>query len=137
MKNKMFLLMLPMIITIFAFTIAEKQTEKWVAPVAAKKIKNPVAESKRSSSAKNGAKIFKVRCIVCHGNGGKGDGPGGKALNPKPANLTSLAVQNQSDGEIFWKITNGRAAMIKWEGILKENERWDMVNYIRTLKAKK
>lgn len=130
------LVALPLTAIIFAFTVTETQTEKWVAPAEAKKISNPVAEAKRSASAKNGAKIFKVRCVVCHGEAGKGDGPGGKALNPKPANLTSAGVQSQVDGEIFWKITNGRAAMIKWEGILKENERWDMVNYIRTLKAK-
>lgn len=134
---KKILLVLPLSAIIFAFTVTEKQTDKWVAPAEAKNIKNPIAENKKSSSAKNGAKIFKIRCVVCHGDLGKGDGPGGKALNPKPANLVSAAVQSQTDGEIFWKITNGKGAMIKWDGILKENERWDMVNYIRTLKAKK
>lgn len=134
---KKILLILPLSALIYAFTITEEQTEKWVAPKEAKKVINPVAEAKRSSSAKNGAKIFKTRCVVCHGNAGIGDGPGGKALNPKPANLTSASVQSQADGEIFWKISNGRGGMIKWDGILKENERWDMVNYIRTIKAKK
>lgn len=134
---KKILLVLPLTAIIFAFTVTEKQTEKWVAPAEAKKISNPVAEAKRSASAKNGSKIFKVRCVSCHGNEGKGDGAASKSLNPKPANLTSAAVQSQTDGEIFWKISNGKGNMIKWEGILKENERWDMVNYIRTIKAKK
>lgn len=132
MKNILFLI--PIIAIFFAFTYISPEDEDWVAPASAKKIQNPVAESKRASSAKAGKKIFKTRCFVCHGNTGKGDGPGGKALNPKPADLTSAKVQKQTDGEIFWKISNGKGAMIKWEGILSEKERWNMVNYVRSLK---
>lgn len=77
--------------------------------------------------------MFKKFCIVCHGEQGTGDGPGGKAFSPKPANLTSEPVQKQMDGEIFWKISNGRNAMIKWDPIISEEDRWDLVNYIRTL----
>jgi len=110
------------------------QQEKWVAPASAKKITNPVSVKKRSSSAKKGAKLFNQYCVVCHGKIGKGDGVGGKTLSPKPANLTSGAVQDQIDGEIFWKISNGRNAMIKWDPIISESDRWTLVNYVRTLK---
>ena len=110
------------------------QEGKWIAPASAKKISNPVVAKKRNSSAKKGAKLFTQYCVVCHGKAGKGDGVGGKALNPKPANLTSDAVQKQVDGEIFWKISNGRNAMIKWGPIISENDRWALVNYVRTLK---
>ena len=110
------------------------QQGKWVAPVSAKKITNPVSVKKRSSSAKKGAKIFAQFCVACHGKIGKGDGVGGKALNPKPANLTAALVQDQSDGEIFWKISTGRNAMIKWDPIISESDRWNLVNYLRTLK---
>lgn len=133
---KKILILIPITAIFLAFTYVSPEEGEWVAPASAKKIKNPVAESKRSSSAKAGKKIFKTRCFVCHGNAGKGDGPGGKALNPKPADLTSQRVQKQTDGEIFWKITNGKGAMIKWEGILSEKERWSMVNYIRSINAK-
>jgi len=125
---------LPFLTIFFAFTLINSQSDRWVAPESAKEIKNPVPEDDRSSSAKDGKKLFETRCVVCHGKKGEGDGPGGKALDPKPANLTSELVQSQEDGEIFWKITNGRGPMIKWEGIIKEEERWDLVNYIRTLK---
>jgi len=108
--------------------------DPWKAPESAKAIKNPVSIQKRKASAKKGAVTFKKFCIACHGTKGLGDGPGSKALTPKPANLTSLRVQNQKDGEIFWKISNGRGPMIKWGPIIKENDRWDLVNYIRTLK---
>jgi len=106
----------------------------WKAPASAKAIKNPVSTKKQKASAKKGALIFNKFCVACHGSKGFGDGLGGKNLNPKPANLTSLRVQNQEDGEIYWKITNGRGPMIKWGPIIKENNRWDLVNYIRTLK---
>lgn len=109
------------------------QEDRWIAPEGAKNIKNPVPAAQKEASAERGAKLFKTRCMVCHGAAGKGDGIGGKALTPKPQNLTSGMVQSQTDGEIFWKITNGRNDMIKWGPILTEEQRWDLVNYVRTL----
>ncbi|MEA1787348.1 cytochrome c [Arenibacter sp. GZD96] len=110
------------------------QDSPWKAPASAKAIKNPVAANKVASSAKKGKATFTTYCVVCHGAKGIGDGAGGKALDPKPANLTSDKVQGQTDGEIFWKITNGRGAMVKWEAMLSETQRWELVNYVRTLK---
>jgi len=102
----------------------------WVAPPEAKSLKNPV---KGVGDAK---KLVETNCVTCHGASGHGDGPAAAALPPpKPANWTSDAVQKQSDGEIFWKITNGRGAMPPWKH-LPEKERWEIVNYIRTLKGK-
>ncbi len=118
----------------FGFKNINSLQDRWVAPAAAKKISNPISAKKKSASAKKGSKLFAQYCVACHGKLGKGDGVGGKALNPKPANLTSAMVQNQTDGEIFWKISNGRNAMIKWGPIIPENNRWNLVNYIRTLK---
>ena len=79
---------------------------------------------------------FDLFCASCHGPGGKGDGPAAAALPaPKPANWTSAAVQKETDGELFWKMSNGRGAMPPWKH-LPEQERWEIVNYIRTLKGK-
>ncbi|CAM2067817.1 Cytochrome c [Sulfidibacter corallicola] len=107
--------------------------DAWVAPASAKTIQNPKAGDRQASAAK-GKKVFQQRCTVCHGSHGKGDGPGGKALTPKPANLTSARVQNQADGELFWKISNGRGPMVSWQLILPEDDRWNLVNFLRTLK---
>jgi mono/diheme cytochrome c family protein len=64
-----------------------------------------------SSEAK---KIFKVRCVVCHGEGGKGDGPGSAALNPKPRNYTDAEWQKSvTDEEISKTIVSGGAAVGK------------------------
>jgi len=102
----------------------------WVAPADAKATKNPV------KGVGNAKKSVETNCVSCHGPTGKGDGPAAAALPPpKPANWTSDAVQKQTDGEIFWKMSNGRGAMPPWKH-LPENERWEIVNYIRTLKGK-
>ena len=64
---------------------------------------------------------------------GKGDGAAAVALNPKPADWTSKRVQDESDGELFWKISTGRGAMPAWKH-LPEKDRWALVQYLRTLK---
>ncbi|HXH82552.1 MAG TPA: cytochrome c [Candidatus Tectomicrobia bacterium] len=116
-----------MLVTGAAAGVAWAQGE-WKAPADAKNMKNPV---KGVGSAK---KSVETNCASCHGAGGKGDGPAAAALPPpKPADWTSAKVQSQSDGELFWKITNGRGAMPPWKH-LPEKERWEIVNYIRTLK---
>tara|TARA_R110002124_G_scaffold54862_1_gene155643 strand:- start:4041 stop:4472 length:432 start_codon:yes stop_codon:yes gene_type:complete len=108
------------------------QQKKWVAPESADKIVNPLKGDEKSLSI--GKKLFKMQCAVCHGFKGKGDGVAGAGLNPKPANLTSEAVQSQTDGAIFWKIQEGLGPMPNYKSSLKENYRWSIINYIRTLK---
>lgn len=106
---------------------------KWEAPAEAKKLKNPLAKSdKVLAQAK---KVFETNCLPCHGPKGLGDGPAAAALPVKPANWTSPATQAESDGELFWKITNGRGPMPPWKH-LPETDRWAMVHFIRTLKKK-
>ncbi|MDY8134536.1 cytochrome c [Aquimarina sp. 2201CG5-10] len=126
------ILLIATTLIIFGFSKIDIQNEKWVAPETAKEIENTVAEKNRNSAAKKGKKIFMKRCAVCHGESAKGDGAVGARLNPKPADLTSDRVQNQVDGEIFWKITNGRGSMPNWGSILSDEERWNLVNFINT-----
>lgn len=104
---------------------------KWEAPPEAKQLKNPLAKSdKVIAQAK---KVFETNCLPCHGPKGLGDGPAAAALPVKPANWTSAATQSMTDGEIFWKITNGRGPMPPWKH-LPDNDRWAMVRFIRTFK---
>ncbi len=127
------LLILVLSLALFSFVSVNIQADRWLAPKEATAIKNPVKKIDRGVSAVRGKKIFKTRCMICHGPKGKGDGPGGKALDPKPQNLTLPMVESQTDGELFWKVSNGRNAMIKWGPILSESERWDVINFVRTL----
>jgi mono/diheme cytochrome c family protein len=110
---------------------------EWKAPADAKATKNPRADKKTDKQAlANAKKLVETNCQSCHGSGGKGDGPAAAALPPpKPADWTSAKVASESDGELFWKISNGRGAMPPWKH-LPENDRWDIVNYIRTLQKK-
>ena len=110
-------------------SIASAQT-LWVAPEAEKARKNPLASD--SKAIEQGEKVAKTNCVSCHGAKGKGDGAAAAALNPKPADWTSQKVQAESDGEIFWKISNGRGAMPPWKH-LAENDRWALIRYIRSL----
>ncbi len=112
--------------------IASAQTP-WVAPEAEKARKNPLASDNKA--IEQGEKVAKTNCVSCHGAKGKGDGVAAVALNPKPANWTSQKVQAESDGEIFWKISNGRGAMPPWKH-LAENDRWALIRYIRSLAGK-
>lgn len=108
------------------------QQKKWVAPASADKIVNPLKGN--ANAAASGKKLYKAMCLVCHGPKGKGDGMAGAGLTPKPTNLTSEAVQSQTDGAIFWKIAEGRAPMAGYKTSIPEKKRWEIINYLRTLK---
>jgi mono/diheme cytochrome c family protein len=105
----------------------------WVAPEGEKARTNPLASDTKAIA--QGEKVAKTNCASCHGLKGKGDGAAAVALNPKPADWTSAKVQSESDGEIFWKISNGRGAMPPWKH-LAENDRWALIRYIRSLGGK-
>jgi len=95
--------------------------------------KNPVTADQTSLA--RGAELFQNNCSVCHGHGGKGDGTVASFLHNKPADLTSPAVQFLSDGAIFLTITNGIPGyMPSLNENLTARERWDVVNFVRTLK---
>ena len=114
--------------------IQQQKQGPWIAPKDSDNLKNPLTDKK--SSAQDGKKTFVQYCVTCHGNEGMGNGPASVSLNPKPQNLTSKEVQKQSDGNIFWKVSNGRGAMVAWKFTLSEKQRWQLVNFIRELGKK-
>tara|TARA_R110002060_G_scaffold8258_8_gene12275 strand:- start:3891 stop:4262 length:372 start_codon:yes stop_codon:yes gene_type:complete len=104
----------------------------WVAPASADKLVNPLKGD--VDAAATGKRTYRMLCVVCHGAKGKGDGVGGAGLKPKPTDLTSAEFQAQTDGAIFWKIEEGRSPMASYKTALPEKKRWELINYIRTLK---
>jgi len=95
---------------------------------------NPV-EADEASLAR-GAELFAINCRMCHGPTGLGTGPIAPFLKNKPANLTSELVQSKSDGSFFLTVSNGiTGRMPPLNENLTVRERWDVVNFIRTLKA--
>ena len=106
---------------------------------AAKAMKNPVAADAASVDA--GKAVFAKYCRACHGAEGKGDGPGAAMMKGvKPANLTDAKWDHgATDGEIFTTIHDGvgpKFDMDSWEGRIQDKDIWNIVNYIKTLKAK-
>jgi mono/diheme cytochrome c family protein len=106
----------------------------WKAPPAAANRPNPVPVNAYTVGL--GQKLYVSNCMICHGQSGKGDGPGGAALEKKPADLGARIKAGETDGELFWKITEGRSPMLSWKGSLTETQRWEIVNYIKTLAGK-
>lgn len=104
--------------------------DHWNAPPEQAKRKNPAP--KNAASLARGKKIYTDNCVSCHGASGRGDGPAGKALTPKPADLVAMAG-NHPDGDYAWKIENGRGPMPPWKGVLTQNQIWDVVNYVQSL----
>jgi mono/diheme cytochrome c family protein len=106
-------------------------TEEWTAPAAEARKKNPVAMSESSLAA--GQKIYVKRCVACHGKTGNGDGPDAADLGIHPAKLSDGLIRGQTDGELFWKITVGKKPMPNYGSRLSPTDRWNVINYLRSL----
>ena len=88
------------------------------------------------ASLARGKELYTINCQMCHGLNGQGNGQIAPfLLRSKPANLRSEVVQSKSDGSIFLTISNGlEGSMPALNENLTVSERWDVVNYVRTLK---
>ena len=106
----------------------------WTAPAAAGKVSNPIPSNEKSLAA--GKAIYTKICYDCHGKKGKGDGPKSGDLDKSPQNFTSEKFQSQSDGALFWKITEGRKPMPTFRKDLTEDQRWQVINNLRVLGKK-
>jgi mono/diheme cytochrome c family protein len=113
---------------------AEAQKSSWVVPASAAHVKNPLAGN---TSVLGDAKVLYVgNCAPCHGKGGKGNGPAAAALKVKPADHTSAKIQSMSDGSLYWMIATGQTPMPSYKTALTTKQKWELVNYIRTLAKK-
>ncbi len=108
------------------------QIEEWKAPFSADTLRNPLA--KTENQLKGGRKIFENLCWTCHGLHGDGKGPAAAALPVKPADFSQHRVQGQTDGALFWKITNGRGNMASYRQVLTPTQRWQLVYFLREYK---
>jgi mono/diheme cytochrome c family protein len=109
----------------------EQSKQKWSAPAAEAQKKNPVAATEPSLAA--GRKIYSKTCVMCHGKTGDADGPAVIELNIHPAKLSDPKLATESDGSLFWKVTTGKKPMPTYGKRFSETDRWNLVNYIRTL----
>ena len=88
-----------------------------------------------TNAATAGAEVFRTNCATCHGPQGHGDGPAGQSLEPKPRNLAHIQAV-AGDDFLFWRIREGKpgTSMVAWQGILTDEQIWQAVSFIRTLK---
>jgi len=133
LKQYLFLIIALMLAPMFSACGTQSTSDVSFPPVPADYAgkTNPLG----ADAAAVGAVNFSSYCEPCHGATGLGDGPAGAALTPGPANLPVVAAQ-VGDDYLFWRISEGRpgTAMVGWAGVLNEEQIWQVVAYIRTLK---
>jgi mono/diheme cytochrome c family protein len=105
--------------------------DDWKAPGYAARKQNPVPASADVIAA--GKVIYTSNCLACHGPAGKGDGPAAIAITPPPKDLSNPQIASQTDGELFWKVSQGKRPMPTYEKLLSETDRWTVIDYVRTL----
>ena len=106
-------------------------------PVTVVNVANPIPPNSESIAA--GQALFSTHCVSCHGPEGKGDGPIGVTLNPRPADLSQHAIPGvHADAQLFEWITNGfpGSRMPAFRTALSDTDRWHLVNLIRTFAPK-
>ena len=111
----------------------------WEVPARAARKANPVPADPKSIA--QGKQLYVAACLACHGPAGKGDGPAAATLERngvrvRPGNLSDPKLWEETDGALFWKLTEGKTPMPAWAETLSEEQRWLIVNYIRTLAPK-
>jgi mono/diheme cytochrome c family protein len=108
----------------------------WPVPEEAKQLKNPLLPSSVAlDSAEN---IYQDKCANCHGDRGKGDGRDAARYDPQPADFTDFKrMAGISDGELFYKISEGKKPMPVFKTKLTEDERWELVLLIRSFTAQR
>lgn len=122
-------------IALFSFTTPQDQKagDPWVIPAKYKAMKNSVKAD--ASSVNVGKMLYTKHCKSCHGGLGLGDGPKASSMKTKICSFKDAKFQAQSDGEIYYQAIIGRAEMPAFDKkILDEEDRWAVVNFIRTLK---
>ena len=95
------------------------------------------AEPYASPSVERGAHLYVENCALCHGTGGKGDGPAAAPLTVRPADLTAPHLFAHTDGDLFWWVSRGKGngAMPGFAGVMSAADRWDVINFIRARTA--
>lgn len=116
------------------FYAAFQKDKPWIVPEEVKRLKNPLQPSEFTLKA--AWAIYMDECAQCHGERGRGDGPEAAMHDPPPADLTDASHMNTvTDGEIFYQISEGRKPMPSFKKRLTEDQRWELVLFVRSFVA--
>lgn len=105
-------------------------TTKWIAPLEADRLQNPISASEEATI--EGGLVYKKYCRSCHGRDGDGKGVEAATLKTTVNDFTNPLFLEQSDGSMFWKISEGRNDMQSFKDILSEEEIWKVILYVKT-----
>lgn len=131
-KQSVLIITLVLSMVLYSF-MQPKQSKDWVVPESAKKVKNPTDVLDKENLA-IGKSLYSKYCQSCHGKEGFGDGPKAKEMEGDMGDFSSEEFQAQTDGTLFYKITTGREDMPSFEKkIVDPEDRWLIINYVRTL----
>jgi mono/diheme cytochrome c family protein len=129
--RKLFLALIFVTLCVVA-AFAYYENKPWKIPEGAKLQPNPIQPSGSALAA--GRSIYMDKCTQCHGQTGKGDGPDAASYYPSPTSLLDVKhMSSVTDGEIFYQISEGRKPMPAFKRKLSEEQRWELVLYVRSL----
>ncbi|MCA1758052.1 MAG: cytochrome c [Bacteroidales bacterium] len=118
------------ILLLLTFTIMAHYlpAQDWVVPQEYSLRLSPFEFTEESAEA--GRTIYTVSCLSCHGNPGRNNFL--RSLSPQPGDPASEKYQLNSDGDIFYKVSEGRGQMPGFKNVLTQTDIWNVVSYIRT-----
>lgn len=106
-------------------------------PAEYRDLENPLPQD--SATRNVGMRLFLNKgCAACHGSHADGRGPAARNLTPAPANFaTGTILHEHTDAFLYWRISEGKhgTAMPRWDGVLTEQERWEIVTFLRSLEG--
>ena len=128
-------ILFPVILAIGAAAIVysalNNASRSWPVPEEAKQLKNPLPPT--ASAIESARKIYLDKCARCHGDTGKGDGRDAIRYFPAPTDFTDAKrTSAATDGELFYKISEGKKPMPVFKNKLTEDERWELVLLLRS-----
>jgi mono/diheme cytochrome c family protein len=126
--------LLLMLFILLVYSIQTTAQKKFPSPPYADTIVNPLKGNQ--ASVADGKVVYTKFCTPCHGEKGKGDGIAAPGLSKPPADHSSAFVQNQKDGALYWIISMGNNPMPAYKSTLTTTQRWQIVNFMRTLAKK-
>lgn len=118
---------------LFSFAGPNDPVKDWDVPAKYKEMKNPHAGNK--DLEKVGKMLWAKHCKSCHGNVGLNDGPKAASMKSEMIPFNDPKLQAQNDGILYYQSIVGRGEMPNFEKkIPEEEDRWALINFIRTLK---
>jgi len=117
------------ILAILVLPAQQVLSQEWLVPSDQSAITNP--SDYTLENVKKGKEIYMRNCKSCHGDPGKNNP---LALDPLPVDIASERMHANSQGDMFYKITNGRGLMPPFKASIPEDDRWKLVNFIMNFK---